>query len=78
VRRPIDRWTKPPATDEALGRIVRLAALLNIAYFGVEFTVATAISRSARLAVDSMSPGGTVEAREAPGVAAWRRLQARR
>jgi Co/Zn/Cd efflux system component len=30
-------------TDDALRRTVRLVVLLNIAYFGIEFTVAVAI-----------------------------------
>jgi Co/Zn/Cd efflux system component len=40
-------------TDDALRRIVRLVALLNIAYFGIEFAVAVAIG-SVSLFADSI------------------------
>jgi Co/Zn/Cd efflux system component len=41
------------AVTPGLRRIVRLVALLNLAYFGVEFTVALAI-RSVSLFADSI------------------------
>ena len=43
----------PDTTTEGVRRIVRLAAILNIAYFGVEFAVALAIS-SVSLFADSI------------------------
>jgi Co/Zn/Cd efflux system component len=42
-----------PTHDEALRRVVRLVALLNLAYFGVEFAVALAIG-SVSLFADSV------------------------
>jgi Co/Zn/Cd efflux system component len=43
----------PQTTDNALRRVVRLVAILNLAYFGVEFAVATAIG-SVSLFADSI------------------------
>ncbi len=43
----------PPITDDALRRVVRLVAILNLAYFGVEFAVALAIG-SVSLFADSI------------------------
>jgi Co/Zn/Cd efflux system component len=42
-----------PPTDEALHRVIRLVALLNLSYFGIEFAVATAIG-SVSLFADSV------------------------
>jgi Co/Zn/Cd efflux system component len=43
----------PPTTHDALRRVVRLVAILNLAYFGVEFAVARAIG-SVSLFADSI------------------------
>src|SRR5258708_13398115 len=43
----------PPTTHDALRRVVRLVAILNLAYFGVEFAVARAIG-SVSLFADSV------------------------
>ena len=43
----------PQTTDSAIRRVVRLVAILNLAYFGVEFAVATAIG-SVSLFADSI------------------------
>jgi Co/Zn/Cd efflux system component len=43
----------PPATDNGLRRAVRAVALLNLAYFGIEFAVALAIG-SVSLFADSV------------------------
>lgn len=40
-------------SDNSLGRVVRLAAVLNLVYFGVEFAVARAIG-SVSLFADSI------------------------
>lgn len=43
----------PQGTTEGMQRIVRLAAILNLAYFGIEFAVAVAIG-SVSLFADSI------------------------
>src|SRR5258708_33201252 len=43
----------PPITDDAIRRVVRLVAVLNLAYFGIEFAVALAIG-SVSLFADSI------------------------
>src|SRR5258708_33303962 len=43
----------PPITDDAIRRVVRLVAILNLSYFGIEFAVALAIG-SVSLFADSI------------------------